>query len=150
MTLDAVIDNIGNVNVLKIFFDVVEDHKDLLIKMNTKQLSQGIRADGRGITPSYAASTIKIKKSKGSGLGRQTSRVTLFMTGEYHGSFDIDIKGKTIDLGSQGSENADLAQHLINRYGEEIEGLTKENEKAFMIKITPEFIRRVENAFRGL
>ena len=151
MSIQTVAKKVGKIDVLKIFFQLVEENEELLVSMNTKQLSKGIRSDGTNIEPPYTSYTKRIKSAKGRGLGKKTSNVTLFMTGGYHKSYEVDIKGKKVFLGSDYIvDGKNLAFDLRAKYGDKIEGLTKENESIFFNKIMPELLLRIDNAFRGL
>jgi hypothetical protein len=126
-------------DVLAAFFEAVKQHEDLLKDLNNEQLNRGIDGKGQAITPYYTDGYKRFKKSK----GLQTSVVDLKLSGDYHRSKEVKYFGtkdiamfSDIKVGGFG-----LGEHLRERYGKDIEGLTKENEDLFFELIYDDFIR---------
>jgi len=128
-------------NLVERFQKIVKRNENRIIEIHSKQLGQGKDSDNKTITPPYSDSYKKVKKKKGLGsYGKAINRVTLFLTGEYHSSYKITLSNNKIEFGPD-STNADLGQVLVNRYGEEIEGLTEKNEEITIIQVLPELQR---------
>lgn len=99
--------------------DITERNAQRIADQNVEQqYKRGIRRDGRQILPPYAPSTIRRKQRK----GQPTSHVTLRDTGAMHSRLQVSADDADLFLYS----DRPYVPHLIERYGEEIFGLTDE------------------------
>jgi len=96
---------------------------DFIISANTNDqlFDGGIDANGNSLGV-YAASTIKRKRK----LGLPTDHVTLFETGQFHKSWKLFLDENHDFIISADTESAPYG-YLLDKYGEDILGLTEEN-----------------------
>lgn len=119
----------------------VEGAAEKIEAMNRDRLWQSKRKSGTTIAPSYAPSTLKVKRRKG-----QPTRVTLKDTGEFYDSIRVKADRKGASVGSEHTVGGfDLAGHLADRYGE-IYGIPK-TELLKLIK--PGFIDEYKRLVTG-
>tara|TARA_R110002020_G_scaffold319338_3_gene535237 strand:- start:1599 stop:2048 length:450 start_codon:yes stop_codon:yes gene_type:complete len=114
--------------------------------LNTKVQLFDMGEDSRGVQlasigGSYAPSTIRIKARK----NQPSNRVTLKDTGEFHKSFDVQVKPNANFTITADTNKGD--QDLEDRWGDDIIGLQKENVVLVMEMLEREFYKVV---FRGL
>ncbi len=112
----------------------IDQNKQVIKELQTQeQMYQGITSKGIDIKPTYAASTIKIKRKK----GQPTDRVTLFDTGDFYNSLEV-IAGKN-DLIIRTIISYSI--FLVNKYAD-ILGLDEENWTVFLEKYTIPTIKK--------
>lgn len=99
----------------------VEENKELVLDMNTETqlFEQGINSKGEKINPPYTPYTVKIKRI----LGQPTNRVTLRNEGDFHSKFYLKRAANEIEI----SSTDEKTEALVDKYGKEIFGLTREN-----------------------
>lgn len=115
----------------QILMNLVKDHNNEVLQMNVDQLFSGIDADGKAISPAYAASTIKAKKRKGDPYNRVTTRDE----GNHHESIFSTYRSDEFEL-----DAADpVKKYLVRKYGEKLYGLTEENIERLTNLIKDEF-----------
>lgn len=102
---------------------IIKAKEQFILNLNRNaQLMQGIDADGQKITPEYKPFTIEIKKL----IGQPHDRVTLFYSGKFYSKFKIIYnKDMTFKIDSIEAKQP----KLVTKYGENIFGLTKENQE---------------------
>ena len=106
--------------------------------MQRDQLDKGLDSKGNQIKPSYADSTIARKKKK----GQPFNRVTLKDSGDYYNSFDIIYNDSNGTFLIEATNF--VRQYLVNRYGEDIEGLTTESIDIVSKKIANRLIEVIQ------
>lgn len=99
----------------KVVIDQVRIEEDFVIRLQTDQMFDGFRGDGRETLPSYAPSTVLIKRKKGQPAGR----VTLRDTGDFHDSIVIHYGTTEFRLDATDQKRP----YLAGKYGEQIFGL---------------------------
>ena len=117
-----------------------------MIDINTDQqlYQEGISSTGRSLL-SYTPFTEQIKKDK----GQPSDRTTLRDTGDFHDSFKLDSNKFPFGI----TANDPKTSMLTAKYGEDIFGLTKENEEDHIENyIEPDILdqaeKQVEEAFK--
>jgi hypothetical protein len=102
---------------------VVNDNNHVLEDANTAQLAAGIDSDGRPIGPEYAPLTVAIKQLK----GQPTDRVTLRDEGDFYSSVALHLDATEFEMVATDVK----APGLLEKYGEEVLGLTDEHVEEF-------------------
>ena len=129
---------------VRIFQQIVKDNEKKIVQLHSDMLGRGKDSKEKAIKPLYSNPYKKVKKKKGSSpYGKIINRVTLFLSGEFHRSFKIFLKPNQIIL-EPDQTNADLGGVLINRYGDDIEGLTEKDEDMFAKRHEKGFESRVQ------
>lgn len=122
-TIDSVIEGLQKFEneVDQYVLDVVEENKEIVLDLNTEEqlFEKGIDSKGEKILPNYTPYTVNIKQV----LGQPTDRVTLRNTGNFHNSFYLKRAAKEIEI----SATDEKTEALVDKYGNEIFGLTPEN-----------------------
>jgi hypothetical protein len=123
-------------NETQIWLTIVnnEEVKEFIISLNTEDqlFEKGIDSDGVSLKDiggndftdsGYSPVTIEIKKTK-TGKGSKTTNITLYDTGEYYESHEVnvDARGFTITADPQKDDT-----NLFDEWGENIVGLTDES-----------------------
>lgn len=127
--------------------DVLKENEDVILDLNTEDqlFEKGITADGQKIADKdpYTPFTVRIKRQK----GQPTERVTLRDSGDFHGSFRATKSGSDrVIIDATDPKTADL----VERYGEEIFGLSPENMGEMSENyIKPEVTQLIEKAFKS-
>ena len=106
--------------------EIVQENDNILIDMNTERLFSGVNSKGQSLESiggSYSPVTISIKQIK----GQPTDRVTLKDTGGFYEGFYVNAGNK----GWQISSNDEKTDTLIQNWGSDIFGNTKEDEREF-------------------
>jgi len=112
----------------------INSNKDEIKQLQTQeQLFQGKDSKGIDIKPSYAASTIKIKRRK----GLPTDRVTLFDSGDFYRSLEV-VAGKNDAIIRT---IISYSVFLVNKYAD-ILGLDKESWTKFLAEYTIPTIKK--------
>ena len=126
-----------NLNV--IIGNSFKENEHILIDANVEDqlFEKGIDNKGEKLLP-YSPITIKDKKEK----GQPTNRTTTRDTGKFHASFFQKVQKLTIEYGATDSK----AGEIIERYGDQIYGLTDENLSDFIHTIVKDDIIK---AFRA-
>lgn len=108
---------------------IIERKKDEILDLNREnQLYDfGIDSNGKRIFPLYKNATILFKRQKGDPY----NRVTLFDTGAFYRGFDLLNRKGTINIFSRDSKSSELQ----DKYGNNIFGLTIENQKKYNYEI---------------
>ena len=102
-------------------------------QLQTSQLYSGKNKENQDIKPSYAFSTIRIKRQK----GQPTDRVTLRDTGDFYRSLEIVAGGNAMIIRTILSYSI----FLINKYAD-ILGLTADNWQSFIEQYTIPIIKK--------
>ena len=130
-------------DALDIFIQLVKENEDYIINLNTKEqlYKKGIDSTGAKIKKGYSESYKKVRIR----AGLPTNRVMLYRFGNYHKSYRVIANRTDISITSfnEIQRGVNLSEKLREKYGVEIEGLTKENEDKFYNKIEPEFEKRI-------
>lgn len=159
LCMDELIDKLNRLKTAvkpnKLFVEVMRktELKELIIKLNTggpgvslptSQLWMGIDAKGRRletiggghpVTGTYSPATIegitgvfKGKREK----GLPFDRITLYNNGEYYDSWKIstEVRGENVDILIESNPTIH-GNNLFDEWGEDIEGLTDENQDIF-------------------
>lgn len=113
-----------------------DDVTDFVIYLNTEEqlYSRGVDSEGAQLSPPYTPLTVEIKKEK----GQRFDHVTLKDTGQFYESFKVTaIKSGdlVIEADAQKEDN-----NLIDKYGEDVLGLTEESLDRFREMVYEELI----------
>lgn len=102
---------------------IIKAKEQFILNLNRQaQLMQGIDSKGQKLVPEYKPFTIEIKRL----IGQPYDRVTLFYSGKFYAKFKIEYnKDMTINIFSTERKTGDL----MDKYGDYIFGLTKENQE---------------------
>jgi hypothetical protein len=103
---------------------VIREHVDVLIDLNTAQLMQGIRSDGNSVGKYANKDYANFKRTL-----NPRGVVDLKLTGAFHESFYVRKTDFPIVIDAKDKKRNDL----VNKYGEQIFGLTAINKKVFAI-----------------
>lgn len=135
-------DNLKTLDLAAIANKTLVDNQKVMADLNAVQLSQGLRADGKDIVPSYKALTVELKQNK-PGLAGVTDRVTLFDEGDHYRELYAEVQGQEIEYGSRDPKSAKL-QEKYGKYGP-IYGLTNDsNEELVEQHLRPAFQSLIE------
>lgn len=96
----------------------IDRQADYMVELNRDQLEDGMRSDGSQLPP-YSPATVEIKNAK----GQQTQPMNLRDTGSWQGRLHVKKYDKYMEIISDDPKEG----KLIERFGENIEGLTDEN-----------------------
>lgn len=113
---------------------------DVYISQQKEQLFDGIRSDGKDITPPYAYATVVIKSMK----GQPYDRVTLKDTGNFYAGIYADPQGDKMYIDSRDSK----ANALQEKYGDEVLGLGGEYRQPYIEKVEETLITSVRQILR--
>lgn len=120
---------------------VIDDHSKEFIKLNEEQLFEGKTAKGTNIKPPYASDSYANYKLKYNPLGV----VDLFLTGAFYGSFFLYTTQFPVFVFATDEKT----NKLIDKYGADIFGLTKEHIKQVSREsILPGFVKSIREAIR--
>ena len=109
---------------------ILDNEKAILDLVREDQLyDKGIDGFGKKITPEYAGFTVDLKSRN----NKPYDRVTLKDSGAFYSSFTTDYNNNELDIFATDPKTSDLKK----KYGENIDGMTKENQ----IKLSSKFIR---------
>lgn len=133
------------VDVDKISVKVVSDTSESYSDLNAEQMSQGLRADGNEIIPSYRPLTIRMKQLFGKGLGRVTDRVTLYNEGDFYRGIKTEVKGLRIETTSTDAKR----QTLEDKYGD-IFGLSPQFKQEYIEEYVRPFWSEIMQEQTGL
>lgn len=130
--------------VNRLIGDIFRDFEAEIVELNTQSqlFEKGINADSVSIKSyrPYRPLTIQLKKLK----GQPTDRVTLRDDGDFYNSVFLNIGKSDVFFDATDSKTEDL----IEKYGEDILGLTLENVEIVRKDIVlPELIRRLRLHF---
>lgn len=107
---------------------ILDNEQEILDLVRIDQLfKKGIDGLGRPITPEYKPFTID-RKSR---LGQEINHVTLRDTGAFYRAFTTDYGSSKLEIFSTDSK----ATSLETKYGDDIYGMTKENQRKLSEKI---------------
>jgi hypothetical protein len=131
-------ENWAKIDFIDLAGEVLLDMSDFIAELNRNQMQKkGIRGDGTEITPLYTELTDFLKTRK----GQRTDHVTLKDTGSFHNSITADIYGNDLILDATDSKTSDL----LDKYGDEVLGLTNESIKLLRAKFMPLYIQAIKN-----
>ena len=147
------LDNAAKVDAQKILVDVLrrEDVRALIADLNTfgQLFEDGIDSEGRklsDIRQPYVDSTIQRKRRQ----GLPVDRVTLFETGKFYESWQVNILNNA-DIQIEADTEVGPSYDLQTDYGKNILGLTEESLSTIGEFITPLFIEAFQTeVFRGV
>lgn len=122
-----------------LIFEIVfnkESIKNEIIRLNTQEqlFKKGIGADGLKLTPPYTANTVRLKRLK----GQRTDHVTLKDTEDFYKSFRVSVNKVTIEITA---DTIKEGNDLIDKYGDEILGLTDESKEKLSRMALIEYIK---------
>jgi len=119
--------------------EVADTKRELMADLNRAQLNEGIDSRGRRIEPPYTPRTVKIKTIK----GQPTNKVMLLDTGRFQSLIKAQKHNKAYYMES----SDDKTEKLVNKYGEDIEGLTDENKDLVAASMKEPLIEKHRNFF---
>jgi len=109
---------------------IIKAKEKFILDLNRQaQLMQGIDSDGEKIAPEYKPFTIEIKQL----IGQPYDRVTLFYSGKFYAKFRIKFDKSNLTFQIDSTE--EKVTKLVIKYGDNIFGLTKENQEILNNKI---------------
>jgi hypothetical protein len=120
-----ILPNVAEATVL----DVIDSNSTILENLNRKQLREGIRADGTEIKPYYRNILYK---------GRLRP-VDLRNTGAFYQSITVEVTDDTVEIDAKDSKT----EKLQTKYGKLILGLTIDNKRLFLQRMTPQINERL-------
>ena len=133
MSLDAA-------QIARFFEEALEENKEEFLALNRSQLSNHMTSKGTPITPPYTPAYAKRKGFKVPDLK---------VTGEFHKSIEVEFHNGKITVKSdlKLDDGFPLADHLAEKYSEDIFQLTEENVKKFERQyLYIPVIKKVKNA----
>ena len=95
----------------------VSDTSGSYSDLNAEQMSQGLRADGNEIIPSYRPLTIRMKQLFGKGLGAVTDRVTLYNEGDFYRGIKTTVEGLQVVTTSTDKKREGLEEKYGDIFG---------------------------------
>jgi len=129
------IDNLRSFDFEKEQQEIVADNAEAITPYVLEQLAAGKDGDGKENTifgrRGYSPKTVAIKEANGEGLGRVTSRITNYMTGEFYETMFAKVEGKTFEEDSPVSYFGDITLYSSDALLE----VNEENRKDFGQKI---------------
>jgi len=130
--------NGGLIDVIQI---VIKKNEKKVVELNTnnqlfKQGVDSVGDRGTAIEPSYARSTISIKKKK----GQPTNRVTLKDTGDFYKNTGVDFASKDFLITNHDKKYG----KLIEKYGDNILGLTGDSRKLLSKGVKRELLKLIK------
>ena len=129
--------------ILEVIKSIVEDNSNEIIELNTEDqlFDQGIGSDGSSLEPTYSNPYKKIKQA----IGQPSDRVTLRLEGDFYKSFEVIIGDKQFRINATDKKT----KWLINRYGEKVFGLTKDNLSLFReVVVKPELLKEIRKTIK--
>lgn len=137
MTLTEFLRNLERAKLSEAVLKVIEDNELKAVELNTEDqlYDKGILANGKSVGE-YSNFTKQIKQGK----GQRYDHITLRDTSNFHDSFYVDADKWPVLFGARDWKES----MLVERYGEDIFGLTKSNTDVFGKAILPE----VQDAFK--
>lgn len=118
---------------------VIDNHSKDFIRLNEEQLFEGKDSKNANIKPPYASNSYANYKLKYNPLGV----VDLFLTGAFYGSFFLYTSQFPVFVFATDEKTA----KLVNKYGADIFGLTKDNLKQVSRQdILPDFGKAIREA----
>lgn len=126
--------NFRNLDLDRIVSVILQDKEvqNFIIELNTQgQLFEGIDSLGvslKSIGGSYAPFTIEEKKKK----GQPTDRVTLFSTGKFYKTFEVNVFSKSFEIEADTIKGG---EDLQDSWGDDLVGLTKESRVLLVQRI---------------
>lgn len=124
--------------------EVVKENEATAIDLNTSQLGEfGIDSTGKTLPGKYAPFTVDFKNTFGRGYGSIIDHITLFNTGDFHGSFFLDTSKFPV-LFDASDIKRDM---LVSEWGKDIFGLTPQNKDEFKEHTKPDIINLMKNGF---
>jgi hypothetical protein len=139
-----------NANAWGYVAEAIEDNADQIVYINQSRIiDTGKDSEGKKLKnsqKSYSGYSPPYEKRK-KRLGVYDGHINLFLSGEYLGSYDAKADAKEVDIFVT-PNNADLDAILKTLYGENIQGLTK-NEWAGVVNefILPRIIEELTKVF---
>jgi hypothetical protein len=103
---------------------IIKENVDVLIDLNTSQLMKGIRSDGNSVGKYANKDYANFKRTL-----NPNGVVDLKLTGAFHESFFVRKNEFPIVIDAKDKKR----NELVNKYGEQIFGLTQINKKVFAI-----------------
>jgi len=140
--LKKTMQRVKNDFVVDVVKSIVEENSNEIIELNTrKQLfDKGIGSDGQSLGQ-YSNPYKRLKKA----LNQPSDRVTLRLEGDFYKSFEVIIDDKQFKINATDRKT----KWLIDRYGERIFGLTKNNVNLFReIVIKPELLKEIRKEIK--
>jgi hypothetical protein len=130
-TIKNMLDNVMRLDLRSEVFNILENTKDEIIKLNQAQLYLNqIDKDGDAISPMYYSEEYETEKlSMNPHL--TPGRVDLNYSGDFYSSFDLFINQHSFEVISSDSK----AEELEYKYGEGIFGLTAENKSNYALTV---------------
>ena len=128
--------------ILEVIKTIVEDNSNEIIDLNTEDqlFDRGIGSDGESLGV-YSNPYKKLKKA----IGQPSDRVTLRLEGDFYKSFEVIIGDKQFRINATDKKT----KWLINRYGEKVFGLTKDNLSLFReVVVKPELLQEIRKEIK--
>lgn len=114
----GLLDGLTSLDIKAMVKASVEAHTAEIEDLNTDQLNAGLNAEGQRITPPYVPFTVAVKQAKG-----QPTYPTMKDEGDFHRSIFVKTHQNAFEMDAADPKTA----RLIDKYGEEILGLTNKN-----------------------
>lgn len=136
VTVNDMLKRLEQVDIVDLTADAMEEHADQLTDLNREQMLDGVKSTGEQIG-SYRPLSV-FERSR---LGRQTSHVDLYLTGEFQSKMFLKLTNDMYNFDSTDSKR----DKLILQYGDAIFGLTSENKRKTWIEVQPIVVRFMKN-----
>jgi hypothetical protein len=124
MDVIELLEAMKGLDVLAIAEAAVAENVELIADLNATQLSQGLRADGSELLPSYADATVAAKRL----AGKVSDHVTLLDTGAFYRGLYAAVQGEQVEYGSRDSK-ADKLQEKYSTSKGSIFGLNEDSRE---------------------
>ena len=133
MTIFELYENVRNISIEGITYDIVVSSDDRIVEIQKDQMTSGKDSTGEGIAPSYYSDAYAEMKQK---MNRRPEFGTpdLRLTGAFYDGFYLDFNKLVV---SSTDEKADL---LKKKYGNWIFGLSEESVSRYLEYFNPKFM----------
>lgn len=116
---------------------IIKNEGLILQRLKLRLFNKGIDGSGKKIKPDYAKITIETKKLN----NQRTSHVTLRDTGLFYASMYVEYTKNELFVNS----DSDKYLFLAKKYGDDILGLTKEDQEFVILTIIEPAVIKVIN-----
>lgn len=145
MTLSEMLERVERLDLKAAIPDLVIKQEAALIDLNTSQLEMGMYSDDFPIEPIYANDDYAdFKKSLGSKAPFRTPNLNL--DGGFYQGFEMAVNGTDYSFNSSDWKT----EHLVDKYGQDIFGLSEKNKAIFAKEILIYEIREYITSITGL
>jgi hypothetical protein len=135
-TINEMLTRFEQVNLVELTADAMEQQPNVSVELNRDQMLEGKRSNNEQIGEYRPLSVFERSR-----IGRQTSYVDLYLTGEFQSRMYQKINGDDFDLDSSDTKR----DKLVFQYKDNIFGLTSESKRIAWIEYTPYVVQGIKN-----